>query len=52
MQDAGHLLLITVVLVTFSSETGEASNRYPGVRITPFVDLKRSFLDVLGVTML
>ena len=30
----------TVVLVTFSSETGEFSNRYPGVRITAFVNLQ------------
>ena len=32
----------TVVLVTFNSETGETSHRYPGVRITPFVNLKKS----------
>ena len=31
----------TVVLVTFSSETAETSNRYPGVIITPFVNLKK-----------
>ena len=37
------------VLVTFSSETGKTSNRYPGVRITPF---KKVFLDVLGAAML
>ena len=42
-----------VVFVTFSSETGETSNQYHGVRITPFVNLKkRSFLDVLGVEIL
>ena len=53
MTKSTKLIYYTVVLVTFSSETGKTSNRYPGVGITPFVNLtKRSFLDVLGAAMI
>ena len=37
----------TVVLVTFSSETGKTSNGYTGVSLK-----KRLFLDVLGAAMI